>query len=78
MELTPFIALRQTTGIFAFAGAELAKVLGGFGDDVGEEFHLDAAEWFACFKKDMVLGVPSSLSERWRIGWQECIYDNTF
>lgn len=36
MELAALVALGKTTGIFALAGAELTKVLGGFGDDVGE------------------------------------------
>lgn len=36
MELAASVALGQTTGIFAFAGAELTEVLGGFGDDVCE------------------------------------------
>jgi hypothetical protein len=33
--------------VLDLAGAELAEVLGGARRDVGEELHLDAAQWFS-------------------------------
>jgi len=48
VEAGAFVALRPPLGVLGLAGAELAEVFGGFGDDVGEEFHFDAAEGFAC------------------------------
>lgn len=33
--------------VFRLACAELPEVLGGSGHGVGEEFHFDAAQWFA-------------------------------
>lgn len=44
MELGALVALRTTYGGLALAGAELAKVLCCFGDDIFEEFKGDAAE----------------------------------
>jgi hypothetical protein len=48
VEAGAFVALGPPLGVLGLAGAELAEVFRGFGDDVGEEFHLDAAEGFAC------------------------------
>lgn len=47
MEFTPLVALRTALGVLGLAGAELAEVLGRFGDGGGEEFHFYAAEGFA-------------------------------
>lgn len=38
VELGAFVALGPALGVLALAGAELAEVFGGAGDDVGEEF----------------------------------------
>lgn len=47
MEFTPLIPLRIPLRVFRLAGTILAEILGGFGRDVGKEFHFDAAEGFA-------------------------------
>ncbi len=57
MEAGAFVALRPPLGVLRLAGAELAEVFRGFGDDVGEEFHFDAAEGFAC-------GLLGAISQR--------------
>lgn len=44
MELGSLVALRPAGGVLGLAGAELAKVLSGLGDDVLEELERDAAE----------------------------------
>jgi len=64
-----FIALRSALRVFGFAGAELAEVFGGFGDDVGEEFHFDAAEGFAWV---CMLGVGSKQAGGFNsgLGWE--------
>lgn len=46
MEFAPLVALRSTLGVFRLARAELAEVLGRFGDGRGEELHFDTAEGF--------------------------------
>lgn len=38
VELGALVALGPALGVLALAGAELAEVFGGAGDDVGEEF----------------------------------------
>ncbi len=48
MKFATFIPLRMSPWIFTFTRAKLAEVFGGFGHDVGEEFHFDAAEGFPC------------------------------
>jgi hypothetical protein len=47
VEFTPFVTLWPAQVVFVLAGAELAEVLGGLGDCVGEELNFDAAEWLA-------------------------------
>lgn len=47
VEFASFVALRLSQVVFGLACAVLAKVLGGFGNDVLEELHLDAAQWLA-------------------------------
>ena len=47
MEFAALVALWPAERVLGLAGAELTEVLCGAGDDVVEEFHLDAAEWFA-------------------------------
>ena len=59
METAAFVALRSALGVLGLAGAELAEVLGRFGDGVGEELHFDAAEGFA-WGED-VRGCPEGL-----------------
>ena len=43
VELAAFVAQRFAQVVFSLARAELAEVFSGAGDNVGEEFHLDAA-----------------------------------
>jgi hypothetical protein len=43
MELGPLVPLGPTEVVLGLAGAELAEVFGGFGDDVLEELEGDAA-----------------------------------
>lgn len=45
VELAAFIALRPSLRILVLTRAVLAKVLSGFGCDVGEEFHLHPTQW---------------------------------
>lgn len=53
MELAAFVALWPTKMILGFTRAELAKILGRLGDNVGEELHLDTAKGFTCgFESD--------------------------
>lgn len=47
VELRAFVPLRPAQMVLRLACAELAEVLGGSGDGVGEEFHFDPAKWFA-------------------------------
>lgn len=47
VELGAFVALGAAQVVLRLAGAELAEVLGGLGDGVGEEFDFEAAEGFA-------------------------------
>jgi hypothetical protein len=47
VKFRPLISLRFSSRIFRLARAELSEVFGGAGDDVGEEFHFDAAQGFA-------------------------------
>ena len=47
MESAPLVTLWPALRVSMLAGAELAEVLGGLGDDVGEELHFDAAQWLA-------------------------------
>jgi hypothetical protein len=47
VEFTPFVALRAAIRGFAFAGAELAEVFGGFGRFGGKEFDFYATERLA-------------------------------
>jgi hypothetical protein len=47
MELGALVALGLAAGVLGLAGAELAEILGGLGDDVLEELEGDAAEGFA-------------------------------
>jgi len=50
MELAAFVALRPALRVLGLAGAELAEVLGGPGDFVGEELHLYTAQrlsWYS-------------------------------
>lgn len=54
MKLGPLVPLRPAAGIFALAGAELAKVFGGFGGDVFEELKGDSAERLAYFLMGLV------------------------
>ena len=46
METTSLIAQRTTLRVAGLTGAVLAEVLGGAGDDVGEELEFDTAERF--------------------------------
>jgi hypothetical protein len=48
VELAPLVALRPPEMVLRLARAELAEVLGGLGDYIGEELELDAAERFSC------------------------------
>jgi hypothetical protein len=46
VEFTPFISLGPPEVVLRLAGAELAEILGGLGDDIGEELELDSAQGF--------------------------------
>lgn len=48
VEFAAFVALGSATGVFGFAGAELAEVFCCSWCYVGEELHLDTSEWLAC------------------------------
>lgn len=48
MKLAPLIALRPPQMILRFPRAKLPEVLRRLGYDIGEEFELDSAQWFAC------------------------------
>lgn len=48
MKLAAFVTLGPSLRIFDLACAVLAKILRGFGRDVGEEFHLHSSQWLAC------------------------------
>jgi hypothetical protein len=48
MELASFVALWLTAIVLGFSRAELAKVLCRFGNDILEQFHLDATQFFTC------------------------------
>lgn len=47
MEFAPFVPLRTALSVLRLAGTVLAEILGGFGDDVGEQLHLHSTERFA-------------------------------
>jgi len=47
MKFSPFVSLRPTEMVLGLARAKLAEVLCRLGDDVVEQLHLDAAQWFA-------------------------------
>ena len=47
VEPATLVALRSTERIFCLARAELAEVLRGAWNDVGEDFHFDPAQGFA-------------------------------
>lgn len=49
MKLGALVSLRPANRVLALAYAKLAKVFGGFGGDVFEEFKGDSAEWLAYF-----------------------------
>ena len=44
MKLAPLVPLRSPQTILRLARAELAEILGGAGDDMAEQFDLDAAK----------------------------------
>ena len=46
MEFRGLVPLWSAIRAFVLSGAELSKVLGGFGHSIGEEMHLDSAQWF--------------------------------
>jgi hypothetical protein len=48
VELGALVTLGFPHGALCLSGAELAEVLGGFGDDIFEELEGDAAEGFTC------------------------------
>jgi hypothetical protein len=48
MELASLVALWLATVVLGFSSAELAKVLCRFGNDVLEQFHLDATQFLTC------------------------------
>lgn len=50
MELAPFVTLWPAQRILRLPCTELAEVFSRFRDDVGEEFHLDAAEGLAWYR----------------------------
>lgn len=43
VEFGGLVSLWSAVGTLVFSRAKLSKVLGGFGDRVGEEVHLDSA-----------------------------------
>lgn len=47
VKFATFVALRSTQVVLRLSGAELAEVLGGLGDYIGEELELDSAEWLS-------------------------------
>lgn len=51
VEFTTLVSLRIPLCILRLAGTVLAKILGGFGRDVGKKLHFDAAEGLAWFEK---------------------------
>jgi hypothetical protein len=63
VELAPLVALRPAQVVLGLAGAELAEVLGGLGDYVGEELELDAAQGFSCGRRSR-----SALAEEGDVG----------
>lgn len=63
MKFTPLVALHPPRGGLVLAGAELAEVLGRFGDRIGKEVEFDSAQWFTCgrWKKEADSLAPYSL-----------------
>lgn len=47
VETRVFVALGLALRVLGFAGAELAEVFSGFGDDVFAELDEDSAKWFS-------------------------------
>jgi hypothetical protein len=47
MEFASLIPLWSAQGILRLPRTKLAKIFSRSGDDIGKEFHLDAAEWLA-------------------------------
>ena len=71
MESTALVALRSSLRVLGLAGAELAEVLGGFGDGGGEEFDFYAAEGFACERVEVRRG----WGEKGEVGrWEMAAY----
>jgi len=60
MKLAPLIPLRLAPRILRLARAKLPKILGCFGNDVFEEFHLDATELFSW----VIMSVTTSSERR--------------
>jgi len=48
MKFAAFVTHGLAQMVLVFAGAKLAKVLSRLGHYIGEQLHLDAAEWLAC------------------------------